>query len=215
MRHKRLLVLSVLALTAAAVLAAVALGSRSTTPSAEVDRALREAVVRYRTALHPVRPPQLYGKALTGRRCVAVLRAYERGVEAVATGAAAEHADSYRALQLLIQDEARVAHYRGPDALPVAWQGEVVYWQVLDGAGDRFTVRAAVSETRVSARWDAVAEKLTDVREREYTRAPIYDYALVRSGRIWKVLDHEPWRVREGTVSMYFIDGAIVEVGPA
>ncbi len=215
MSHKRLIVLSVLALIAAAVLAAVALGSRSSTPSPEVDRALREAVVRYRVSLHPVRPPELYGKALTARRCVTVLRAYERGVEAAATGEAAEHAGSYRALRLLLASEAHVAHYRGPDALPVDWQGEVVYWRVLDGGGDRFVVRAAVYETLVSARWDAESATLTDLRSREYTRAQVYDYTLVRSGGTWKVLDHDGWLVRQDTVDMYFIDGSLVEVGPA
>jgi len=212
MPRKKLIAFVVVALVAVVALAGVARALRSSAPSPALERALRHAVVRYDVALRPVRPAQLYGKAMTAKRCLVVMRSFERGVEAAATGDAAQYADSYRFLRVFLASEARVAHYRGPDVFPTAWSGRIAYWRLLERSEDRVVVRAAVYPTRTTARWDVGAARLADVREHEYTRAPILDYTLLREGAAWKVADRSLWRQSEA--AMYFDGGELVEVRP-
>jgi len=102
MPRKKLIAFVVVALVAVVALAGVARALRSSAPSPALERALRHAVVRYDVALRPVRPAQLYGKAMTAKRCLVVMRSFERGVEAAATGDAAQYADSYRFLRVFL-----------------------------------------------------------------------------------------------------------------
>src|SRR5674476_298139 len=97
-RHKKLVVLLVLAVAAVAVLAGVALAQRDSAPPPAVDRQLREAVARYEAAKNPVRPPHLFGTTLTLSRCITLMNAYSRGVQNVAAGEAAKYADYYLSL---------------------------------------------------------------------------------------------------------------------
>jgi len=210
MRHKRLILLLVIAGVVAGLLAAVALARRDSAPPTAVDRRLREAIARYEAAKNPVRPPQLYGKTLTLPRCITLMNAYSRGVHQVAAGEAAQSAHSYWPLRQVKWDEARVQHYRGPNALPVAWSGRVVYWQSPHGRGDTYTVRAAVYLTMVTAVWDG--ERLTGQRYRERTSAPIADYTVERMGGVWKVTKVAFWR--PDGYDRFFTDGHVQRMAP-
>ena len=210
MRHKKLIVLLVLAVAAAAVLAGVALAQRDSAPPPDVDRQLREAVARYEAAKNPVRPAKLYGATLTLSRCITLMNAYSSGVRNVAAGEAAKYADYYWPLRQVKWDEARVQQSRGPNALPVAWTGRVTYWQSPRGRGDTYTVRAAVYLTMVTAIWDG--KQLTQERRKERTSAPIADYTVERMGGVWKVTKVVFWR--PDGYDRFFTDGRVERMVP-
>ena len=210
MRHKKLVALLVLAAVAASVLTGVALAQRDSAPSTAIDGQLREAVARYEAAKNAVRPPQLYGKKLTLPRCVTLMNAYSRGVQSVAAGEAAKYADYYWHLRQVNWDEARVQHFRGANALPVAWTGRVAYWQSPHGRGDIYTVRAAVYLTMVTAIWDG--KQLTQERRNERTSAPIADYTVRRMGGVWKVTKVVFWR--PDGYDRFFTDGRVEKMVP-
>lgn len=208
-QEKPILVL-VIALAIAAILAGVALAQRDSAPPPAVDRQLREAVARYEAAKNPVRPPQLYGKTLTLSRCITLMNAYSRGVQNVAADEAAKYADYYWPLRQVKWDEARVQHYRGPNALPIAWTGRTVYWQSPHGRGDTYTVRAAVYETMVTAIWDG--RQLTQERRKERASAPIADYTVERMGGVWKVTKVVFWR--PDGYDRFFTNGSVQRMVP-
>jgi len=208
--HKKLILVLVIAVAIAAILAGVALARRDTAPAPAVDRQLREAVAIYEAAKNPVRPPKLYGTTLTLSRCITLMNAYSRGVQDVAAGEAAKYADYYWPLRQVKWDEARVQHFRGPNALPVAWTGRVAYWQYPHGGGDTYTVRAAVYLTMVTAIWDG--RQLTQERRRERASAPIADYTVERMGGVWKVTRVVFWRP-DGH-DRFFTNGSVQRMVP-
>ena len=210
MPHKKLVLVLVIALVIAAILAGVALARRDAAAAPAVDRQLREAVARYEAAMNPVRPPQLYGETLTLPRCITLMNAYSRGVQNVAAGEAAKYADYYWPLRQVKWDEARVQHYRGPNALPVAWTGRVAYWQSPHGRGDTYTVRAAVYETMVTVIWDG--RQLTQERRKERASAPIADYTFKRLSGVWKVTKVVFWR--PDGYDRYFENGSVQRMVP-
>jgi hypothetical protein len=207
--RKKLVIVLALVL-AAALLAGVTFARRGSAPPPAVDRQLRAAVVRYEAAKNPVRPPKLYGKTLTLPRCITLMNEFSRGMQAVASGDAARYADAYQPLRQVQWDEARVHRYRGPDALPVAWTGRVAYWQSPKGRGDRYSVRAAVYLTMVTAIWDG--RRLTKPHRAERTSAPIADYTLERFGDAWKVTKVVFWR--PDGYDRFFTDGSVQRMVP-
>jgi len=209
-QHKKLIVLLALVALAVAVLAGVALAQRDDAPQPDVDRQLREAVARYEAALNPVRPSNLYGKTLTLPRCIALMNSYSREVQKTAAGDAAKQADYYWPLRMVNWDEARVRHYRGPDALPVSWTGRVAYWRSPHGRNDTYTVRAAVYLTMVTGIWDG--KRLIQLHHNERTSAPIADYTVKRQGGAWKVTKVVPWR--PDGYGRFFTDGRVERMVP-
>jgi len=210
MPHKKLILVLVIALVIATILASVAFARRDSPPPPAVDRQLRDAVAHYEAAKNPVRPPQLYGKTLTLSRCITLMNAYSSRAQIVAAGEAAKYADHYWPLRQVKWDEARVQHFRGANALPVAWTGRVAYWQSPRGRGDTYTVRAAVYLTMVTAIWDG--RQLTQERRRERASAPIADYTVERLGGVWKVTKVVFWRP-DGYVRS-FTNGRVQRMAP-
>lgn len=190
MTHKRLVLLLVIALMTAGVLAAVALGSRDPAPPPAVEARLQETVVRYVVEQEPVVPEKFYGKTLTIGRCVTLLKTHVERLTEVATSSGIYPVDT--GWLYLAGIRGQIRELQG--ALPIDWSGRVVYWDVTEGGGDTYTVRAAVQTTLTSAYWDEESERLVGPKEFTYSSAAADEYTLRKVGDTWKVAGVKRWK---------------------
>ena len=77
-------------------------------------------------------------------------------------------------------------------ALPVSWDGRIASWQVLEGGGDSYVVRAAVQMTLHWATWDAAKKRLVHPGSFTYPGFTTYDYRLQRIDGAWMVTSLVP-----------------------
>jgi hypothetical protein len=72
-------------------------------------------------------------------------------------------------------------------ALPVSWDGRIVVWDVVEGEGDRYVVRAAVQTTLHWATWDAAKKRLVRPGSFTYTGVTTNEYTLERVDGTWRI----------------------------
>ncbi len=128
-------------------------------------------------------PAKFYGRQLTIGPCVTLLKTHVQRLQQVATHSAIYPADIG---WLYLAGIKRIYELHG--ALPVSWDGKLVSWEVVEGGGDRYVVRAAVQPTLHWATWDAAKKRLVRPGSMTY-EAPTNEYTLERVGRSWKVTD--------------------------
>jgi hypothetical protein len=163
---------------------------RSHTPSTTDQSAMRETIVRYAVEREPVIPATMYGKKLDIDRCITLLRTRAMNLAAVATSSAVGvDAADWLYLQTL-RGQLRELH----GALPVACTGRIVYWDVVGGSGDRYTVRAAVLPTLTSATWDATRQRLVGRSSGGASATTADEYTMQRIGGVWKITSVKPWK---------------------
>jgi hypothetical protein len=192
-RRRIILLIVVIALIAAAALAATVVARRDSTlepPAPVAERQMRAGVTKYQALWEPVRPAKFYGKQLTPVRCVSLMKGRDAQLDEVADGEAYESArSSWSTLSGLIRQEQGLTRQFGDGTVPTSCTGEVGYWEVRSGGGERYVVRAAVLETLSYGRWDAAAGALTGKGSISYDEASAYDYTLQKADGVWKVIE--------------------------
>ena len=150
---------------------------------------MRASIMQYELELEPVIPPDMYGKRLNLDRCITLLKTHVANLLTVATNSAVYPIDTGWLQLASIKHQIRDLH----GALPVAWHGKIVYWDVIKGGGDDYTVRAAVQQTLTSAAWDGKRQRLVGRRDITYssTRAP--EYTMRRIDGVWKITSVKRW----------------------
>jgi hypothetical protein len=71
--------------------------------------------------------------------------------------------------------------------LPISWDGKIATWDVVEGSGDRYVVRAAVQQTLHWATWDAAKKRLVRPGSTTYSGLTTNEYTLERVGGTWKI----------------------------
>jgi hypothetical protein len=150
---------------------------------------LRAAVTGFVAQLESFRPPKLYGKELTAVHSVSFMKGRDAALEGVSGGDAFAQARSgWSTLAGLVRQEQELARSYGPGTEATGCHGDIGYWQVLSGGGDRYVVRAAVLVTLDHGRWDSARHELTDTGSFQYSDSMAWDYTLQRIDGVWKVV---------------------------
>lgn len=203
MKQKTVVALLVVAaLAAAGVFAVATRGAGKPTPSATAEAGMRTSITKYAVELEPLIPQDMYGKKLNLDRCITLMKTHVARLLTVATTSGIQPMDTGWLYLSGIKYQIRDLH----GALPVAWRGKVVYWDVVDGGGDSYTVRAAVQQTLTSARWDAKRQCLVGRKDITYSSAAAREYTMRLVGGVWKVTGVKHWK-------SYDIPGGLNEGG--
>jgi len=172
------------------VLTYSAFASDAKHPPASDERAMKSTVVRYALEQEAVIPARLYGKTLDLARCTSLLKAHAQRLQAVATPSGIQPMDIDWHYLALIRGQLRELH----GALPVAWQGKVVYWDVIGGGDTEYTVRAAVQKTLKWATWDPGRDRLMRPGSFTYSSTSADEYTLTLVAGTWKVSSIKHWK---------------------
>ncbi len=178
----------VVVLLGLAAYAAATTGDAPDVP-ADVEAELRQAVLAFTVEAQPVMPEEYYGRVLTLARCTRLLRTHTERIRTVADGEAVLHGNVGWTYLAGIRQEIRDLS----GALPVAWDGEIVYWQVTAFEEDSCVVRAAVQMTRTSAYWDEHAGELGPRTSKTYSSTSADQYTLERIDGAWKITQVDGW----------------------
>jgi hypothetical protein len=178
----------VVVLLGLAAYAAATTGDAPDVP-ADVEAELRQTVLTFAVEKHPVVPEEYYGRVLTLARCTRLLRTHTERIRTVAEGEAVLHGNIGWTYLAGIRQEIRDLS----GALPIAWDGEIVYWQVMQFDDEECVVRAAVQMTRTSAYWDERAGELGPPTSRTYSSTPADQYTLERIDGAWKITQVDGW----------------------
>ena len=157
--------------------------SGTTTPPAADDAAMRQAITSYELELEPVVPQKFYGRTLTIGPCVTMLKTHVQRLEKFATGSGISPTD----IGWLYLAGIRVQSGELHGALPVSWSGRIASWDVTQGGGDRYVVRAGVRQTLDWATWDAAKKRLVRPGSMTYSAVPTNEYTLERVDGVWKI----------------------------
>jgi len=182
-RRVLLVVIAVaVAIALAAVVTTAVRGSEKPTPPAGDETAMRSAIVTYQLELEPIVPAKFYGRQLNIGPCITLLKTHVQRLEKVATDSGIYPVDTGWLYLASIKRQIYELH----GALPVRWDGKVVSWDVVEGSGDRYVVRAAVQETLHWATWDAAKKRLIHPDFITY-EAATNEYTLERMAGVWKI----------------------------
>ncbi len=184
MNRKRLLwvVIAVAVAVVAAAIVATAVRGAAQSPPAADDAAMRSAVTAYELELEPLVPARFYGRQLTIGPCITMLKTHVQRLQRVATGEGIWPMD----IGWLYLAGIKRQIYELHGALPVSWDGRLVSWQVTQGGGDRYVVRAAVQQTLHWATWNAAQKRLVRPGSMTY-EATTNEYTLERIDGTWKI----------------------------
>jgi hypothetical protein len=184
MNRKRF-ILIVIAVAVAVVLAAVVSttvrGAEQSPPAAD-EAAMRSVVVAYDLEQNPVVPAKFYGRQLTIGPCITLLKTHAQRLEKLATSTGIYPTD----IGWLYLAGVKRQIYELHGALPVSWDGKLVSWEVVEGGGDRYVVRAAVQTTLHWATWNAAKKRLMRPGSITY-EATTNQYTLERVDGTWKI----------------------------
>lgn len=184
-RRVLLVVIAVaVAIACAAAVATAVRGSGTSAPPAGDEAAMRSAIIAYDLEQEPVVPAEFYGRRLTIGPCITLLRSHVDRLLRVATSSGIYPVDTGWLYLAGIKGQIRELH----GALPVSWDGRIVSWEVVEGGGDRYVVRAAVQETLHWATWDAARRRLVRPGSMTY-EATTNEYTLERVDGAWKITD--------------------------
>jgi hypothetical protein len=182
-RKKVLLVVIALgvAIACAAVVATAVRGSTKSPPASD-EAAMRSTITAFELEQEPVVPAKFYGRQLTIGPCITLLKTHVQRLQEVATGEGIWPMDIGWLYLAGIKSQIRELH----GALPVSWDGRIVSWEVIEGGGDRYVVRAAVQQTLHWATWDAAKKRLVQPGSMTY-EATTNEYTLERVDDAWKI----------------------------
>jgi hypothetical protein len=185
MNRKRF-ILIVIAVAVAVILAAVVSttvrGEAQSPPTAD-EAAMRSVVVAYDLEQNPVVPAKFYGRQLTIGPCITLLKTHVQRLQEVATDSGIYPTD----IGWLYLAGIKRQIYELHGALPVSWDGKLVVWDVVEGGGDRYVVRAAVQTTLHWATWNASKKRLVRPGSFTYTGVTTNEYTLERLDGTWKI----------------------------
>lgn len=171
------------AIAFAAVVSTAVRGSEQPAPPAGDEAAMRRAITTYELELEPAVPQKFYGRQLTIGPCIALLKTHVQRLQEVATSSGVYPIDAGWLYLASIKRQIYELH----GALPVAWDGKVVSWDIVEGSGDRYVVRAAVQQTLRWATWNAKKKQLVHPGSFTYSSATTKEYTLERVNGSWKI----------------------------
>ena len=131
------------AVVCAAVVSTAVRGSGTSALPAGDEAAMRGTITADHLEQEPVVPAKFYGRQSTIGPCITLLRSHVDRLLEVATSSGIWPMDTGWLYLAGIKSQIRELH----GALPVSWDGRIVSWEVVEGGGDRYVVRAAVQQT--------------------------------------------------------------------
>jgi hypothetical protein len=186
MNRRRLLLVVIAVAVAVACVAVVSTavrGAGKQMPPAAADEAMmRSVITAYERELEPIMPAEFYGRQLTIGPCITMIKTHVQRLQEVATGAGIWPMDTGWLYLAGIKGQIRELH----GALPVSWHGRIVSWDVVEGSGDRYVVKATVQQTLHWATWDAAKKRLVRPGSMTY-EATTNEYTLERVDGGWKI----------------------------
>jgi hypothetical protein len=184
MNRKRFILIVIgvaVAVILAAVVSTTVRGAAQSPPAAD-EAAMRSVVVAYDLEQNPVVPSKFYGRQLTIGPCITLLKTHVQRLQEVATNSGIYPTD----IGWLYLAGIKRQIYELHGALPVSWDGKIVAWDVVEGGGDRYVVRAAVQTTLHWATWNAAKKRLVRPGSMIY-EATTNEYTLERVDGTWKI----------------------------